>query len=76
MARKNYREYQVVHINERQDGRVEPAGSERVVLTPEEAIELSYTAIVVSLAEGFGGTPTYIFEGKHSQFDGHLGWLS
>ena len=71
-----YSSYEVVHIRNRKDGRVEPAGRERLVLSREEAIELSYSAIVVSLSQGFGGSATYIFEGKHAQFDGHLGWLS
>lgn len=73
MAR--YNEYQIIHYNTRSDGRIEPSGTERVVLTREEAIELSFTAIVVSM-EGFGGKPVYLFEGRHAQFDGHLGWLS
>ena len=71
-----YSSYEVVHVRSRDDGRVEPAGRERLVLSREEAMELSYTAIVVSLAEGFGGKPVYIFEGRHAQFDGHLGWVS
>lgn len=71
-----YSSYEVVYVKNREDGRVEPAGRERLVLTHEEAVELSWDAIVVSLAQGFGGSATYIFEGKHAQFDGHLGWLS
>ena len=75
MAR--YGRYEVIHYNERPDGRIEPAGRESAVLTTEEAVELSYTAIVVCLsAEGFGGQMTFLHEGKHCQFDGHLGWLS
>lgn len=73
MAR--YNEYRIVHYNQRRDGRIEPAGTERAVLTREEALALSHEAIVVSF-ESFGGKPTYIFEGKHAQFDGHLGWIS
>ena len=74
MAR--YNEYQVIHINERSDGRVEQAGTERVVMTYEEALAMSHSAIVVSMERGFGGSATYIFEGRHAQFDGHLGWPS
>lgn len=65
-----YATYKVNHINHRKDGRVEPAGSEFLVLTPEEALELSFTAIVVSNA-GF-----VMSEGKHVAFDPHLGWTS
>lgn len=69
--------YEVIHYKKRRDGRIEPAGRERMVLSPEEAVELSYTAIVVCLsAEGFGGSMTLIHEGKHCQFDSHLGWVS
>jgi hypothetical protein len=68
--------YQVIHYNQRPDGRIEPAGTERLVLSREEALELSYSAIVVSMGEGIRGSRTFIHEGKHSQFDGHLGWLS
>lgn len=71
-----YREYEVVHYNTRSDGRIEPAGMERLVLTREEAVEMSYSAIVVSLDAGIRGSRTYIHEGRHAQFDGHLGWLS
>lgn len=71
-----YASYEVVYVKNREDGRVEPAGRERLVLSHEEAVELSYSAIVVNLSRGFGGNATYIFEGKHAQFDGHLGWLS
>lgn len=74
MAR--YNEYQVIHYHQRADGRIEPRGAERVVLSHEEAVELSFSAIVVSLAEGINGARTYIFEGKHAQWDGHLGWIS
>ena len=71
-----YGTYEVVHYNERKDGRVEPAGMERLVLTREEAVELSYSAIVISLSAGINGSRTYIHEGRHAQFDGHLGWIS
>lgn len=71
-----YGTYQVVHYNTRSDGRIEPSGTERVVLSREEAIELSHSAIVISMSEGIGGSRTYIHEGRHAQFDGHLGWLS
>jgi len=71
-----YQSYEVVHYKVRNDGRVEPAGIERVVLTHEEAIELSHTAIVLNMSEGIGGKRTAIVEGKHCQFDAHLGWLS
>jgi len=71
-----YGSYQVVHYNARSDGRIEPAGTERLVLSREEAVELSYSAIVISMGEGIGGSRTYIHEGRHAQFDGHLGWLS
>ena len=76
MAAK-YGRYEVNYYNERNDGRIEPAGKERVVLTREEAVRLSYTAVVVALdAEGFGGSKTVIIEGRHCQFDPHNGWLS
>lgn len=71
-----YQSYRVVHYRNRPDGRIEPAGSERVVLTREEALELSYSAIVITDAIGIGGSRTAIVEGRHCQFDGHLGWLS
>lgn len=71
-----YQSYEVVHYNVRNDGRIEPSGTERVVLTREEAIELSHTAIVLNMSEGIGGKRTAIVEGKHMQFDAHLGWLS
>jgi hypothetical protein len=71
-----YQSYEVVHYNVRSDGRIEPAGIERVVLTREEAIEMSHTAIVLSMSNGIGGKRTAIVEGKHCQFDAHLGWLS
>lgn len=70
-----YNEYQVIHYNVRKDGRIEPAGTEKLVLTREEAVELSFTALVVSRAMGFGGEPIVLHEGKHAQFDGHLGWF-
>jgi hypothetical protein len=70
------RYYQVIHYNQRSDGRIEPAGMERRALTKEEAQALSYSAIVVSLTPGFEGSATYLFQGRHAQFDGHLGWLS
>lgn len=71
-----YGTYEVVHYNTRNDGRIEPAGRERLVLTNEEALAMSFQAIVVSLSEGFSGKPVYLFEGRHAQFDGHLGWIS
>lgn len=71
-----YAGYDIMHYRKRDDGRIEPAGVERLVLSNEEALAMSFTAIVVSLAEGIGGSRTYIHEGKHAQFDGHLGWLS
>ena len=70
-----YREYEVVHYNERSDGRVEPAGFERLVLSEEEARELSFMALVVD-GRGFDGSPIVMHEGRHVQFDAHLGWLS
>ena len=71
-----YSSYEVVHYRERADGRIEPAGKERLVLTYEEALELSHTAIVVSLSEGFGGSRTALVSGRHCQFDPRNGWLS
>jgi len=65
-----YETYRVHHINHRKDGRVEPAGTEFLVLAPEEALELSFTALVVS-RQGF-----VMSEGKHVKFDPHLGWTS
>ena len=76
MARHNYENYDVIYYDQRKDGRIEYTGRERRVLTRDEAIELSFSAIVVSLAEGFNGKPIYIHEGKHAQFDAHLGWVS
>lgn len=73
MAR--YTEYEVVHYNEREDGRVEPAGYERLVLSREEAVELSFMALVV-VGRGSNGKPIVMHEGRHAQFDAHLGWLS
>jgi len=67
--------YEVVYYREREDGRIEPAGHEERVLTPEEALELSWSALVLS-GRGFDGSPIVIHEGKHCQFDAHLGWLS
>ena len=71
-----YSEYDVIHYNRRKDGRIEPAGRERRVMTNEEAIELSFTALVIAKAMGFGGEPIIMHEGKHAQFDVHLGWVS
>ena len=71
-----YASYEVHHYNTRNDGRIEPAGVERLVLSHEEAISLSHTAIVVSLAEGFGGSRTALVFGKHCQFDPRNGWVS
>lgn len=73
---KGYSEYKVLHYNARKDGRIEYTGAERLVLTPEEAERMSYTAVVVSKAMGFGGEPIAIVNGKHAQFDMHLGWVS
>jgi len=70
-----YRDYQIIHYRNRSDGRIELSGTERAVLSREEALELSYSAIVMSF-ESIGGKPVYIHEGKHAQFDGHLGWTS
>ena len=65
-----YESYRVNHYKERRDGRIEPAGTEMLVLTREEALELSFTAVVVS-RQGF-----VMSEGKHVKFDPHLGWTS
>jgi len=70
-----YGSYEVVHYNTRSDGRVEPAGVERLVLSHEEAVELSYMALVV-VGRGSNGKPIVMHEGRHAQFDAHLGWLS
>jgi len=70
-----YGSYEVVHYNTRSDGRIEPAGIERLVLSHEEAVELSYMALVV-VGRGSEGNPIVMHEGKHAQFDAHLGWLS
>ena len=73
MAR--FKEYEVVYYNERKDGRVEPAGYERRVLSREEAVELSFMALVV-VGRGSKGDPIVMHEGQHMQFDAHLGWVS
>ena len=64
-----YESYKVSYYNKRHDGRVEPAGTETLVLTREEALEMSFAAVVVS-RQGF-----VISEGKHVKFDPHLGWV-
>lgn len=71
-----YASYRVHHYNRRPDGRIEPTGVERVVLSREEAIALSFTALVVSESEGFGGSQLVLHEGQYRQFDPHLGWTS
>jgi len=70
-----YREYTVIYVNEREDGRIERAGSERLVLTPEEIQELSWCAIVVT-GYTMGGMVDYVYEGRHAQADGRNGWIS
>ena len=70
-----YQSYDIVHYRQRNDGRIEPAGRERLVLSREEALDLSYTALVIA-REGFGGSQVVLHEGKHAQYDPHLGWVS
>jgi len=65
-----YERYSVQHYRKRSDGRVEPAGRETVVLSPSEALELSYSALVVTRSG------CVIHEGRHMQPDVHLGWIS
>ena len=70
-----YRDYTVIYVNEREDGRIERVGSERLVLTPEEVEEVSWQAIVVT-GRTFEGMVSYVYEGRHAQADGRNGWIS
>jgi len=70
-----YKEYTVIYVNEREDGRIERVGSERLVLTPEEIEELSWSAIIVT-GMSMGGMVNYVHEGRHAQADGRNGWIS
>ena len=71
-----YPNYDVIYYNVRNDGRIELAGKEERTLSYEQAVKLSYTALVISKKLGFNGEPIGLFEGKHCQFDRHLGWVS
>ena len=63
--------YEVTYYNERRDGRIEPAGRERLVLTREAAIEMSECAIVEVL-DGIRNTGIFIVNGV-SRFIGPRG---
>ena len=70
-----YQEYTVIYVNEREDGRIEHVGSERLVLSSEEIEALSWSAIVVT-GRTMGGMVNYVYEGRHAQADGRNGWIS
>lgn len=59
-----YTSYEITYFNERKDGRVEPAGRERKVLSREEAIALSDRA-AVEVLNGLQHTGIFIVKGEN-----------